>query len=309
LARGLAVEPAQHELAAHGAQRFHLRAEGLVGGDHLLAHLALATPQIRVVELARKRELDVGLREQADLFAGVSEAQALLPLQLEDVLDILRPQPAGMDQDGAEPALGGLECNGLGRHGNRLARARYGVRFHGLEQAIADVEHVTGLDQVIEPGAGGLKLVARAAPAGVIPPARASISETRTLEVSSGKRPARLTSPRTETWLLRICNDRMLTCGCLMKLPSASALAMVCSASGIVMPPILTLPISGYVMMPFSPTRVSSVRFGLSNTEMRMLSPGPSRYSGSLSCARAPTASVAARTSSAAPSRLRSLIE
>ena len=84
-----------------------------------------------MVELARKRELDVGLREQANLFARIAEAQALLPLQQQDMLDILRLQPAGVDQDRAEPALRGLECKGLARHGRRLAHAHYGVRFHG----------------------------------------------------------------------------------------------------------------------------------------------------------------------------------
>jgi len=44
-----------------------------------------------VVELARERELDVGLREQAGLFCRRRRSASLLPLQLQDVLDILRP--------------------------------------------------------------------------------------------------------------------------------------------------------------------------------------------------------------------------
>src|SRR5882672_8303984 len=55
-------------------------------------------------------------------------------------------------------------------------------------------------------------------------------------------------------------------------------------------------------MVPSSLTRVSSVRLGFWNTLMRMLSAGPRRYSGSLSCARAPSAKAAARMKSAAPS-------
>src|SRR3989475_2455484 len=69
-----------------------------------------------------------------------------------------------MDQDGAKLALDSLDRSGLARHGNRLAGARCGAGFHGLEQATADVDHAAGLDWVIEPGVGALKLVARAAP-------------------------------------------------------------------------------------------------------------------------------------------------
>src|SRR2546425_10494633 len=62
-------------------------------------------------------------------------------------------------------------------------------------------------------------------------------------------------------------------------------------------------------MVPSSLTRVSSVRLGFWNTLMRMLSPGPRRYSGSLSCARAPGAKAAARMRSAAPSsRCRAMV-
>src|SRR5207253_8656368 len=102
------------------AQRFDLRARGLVGGDHRFAHPAFAAPQVRVVELAREREVDVALLEQAKRLAGVAEAPAFLALPLEDALDLLARERARADQDRADGALAAVEFGALRRRGSEL---------------------------------------------------------------------------------------------------------------------------------------------------------------------------------------------
>ena len=90
LAPGLAGEPAQHELAAQGAQRFDLRAVGLVGGHHFIGNRALAVAQVGVAVLVGQRELKVVFGQQAELDGGFAEADALLLLQADDLFGVLR---------------------------------------------------------------------------------------------------------------------------------------------------------------------------------------------------------------------------
>ena len=90
LVTDLCVKPAQHELAAHGAQLFDDGTEGFEGGDHLFANALVTGHQVGVVVLAGERLLDIGFREQAELDGGVAKAQALLFLQLEDALGGIR---------------------------------------------------------------------------------------------------------------------------------------------------------------------------------------------------------------------------
>ena len=76
LVGGLAIEPAQHELAAQRAQGFDLGREGIVGRHHLFGHLAFAAVEVGVVELARQGLFDVGVGDEAELL-GIAEADAL----------------------------------------------------------------------------------------------------------------------------------------------------------------------------------------------------------------------------------------
>lgn len=127
------VEPAQHELAAHGAQLFDDGAEGLEGGDDFFADALVTGHQIGIVVLAGERLLDVGLGEQAKLDGGVAKAQALLFLQLEDALGGVRRQAAVVDEDGTDGASGtGVEFVGHGVHvESGFRRSRLMARFEG----------------------------------------------------------------------------------------------------------------------------------------------------------------------------------
>ena len=103
---GAGVEPAQHELAAQGAERFDLRGERLVGGDHGGLDGALPGGEIGVVELAQQGLFDVGVGDEAELLGGVAEAEAVFALQAQDALGVFGLELAGIDEQRANGAVG-----------------------------------------------------------------------------------------------------------------------------------------------------------------------------------------------------------
>ena len=104
--------------------------------------------------------------------------------------------------------------------------------------------------------------VTMSAPPGTTPPAAAIISETLLPTISIGKRPGLATWPRIETWLLLICAVWIVTCGLRTKPPSRSIFSIRACACEIDRPPIVTMPISGKLIWPFSETRASVARSG-----------------------------------------------
>lgn len=103
---GAGVEPAQHELAAQGAERFDLRGERLVGGDHGGLDGALPGGEVGVVELAQQGLFNVGVGDEAELLGGVAEAEVLLALQAQDALGVFGLELAGIDEQRTNGAVG-----------------------------------------------------------------------------------------------------------------------------------------------------------------------------------------------------------
>jgi hypothetical protein len=96
-----AVEPAGHELAAQAAQRFR---EGRIGVDctgDRIRQRKRRCPRRRIAELQGKRLVDVGMRHQPHPDRGFAKAQAGDPLLVEDQVDLVLPQLAVGNQDGA----------------------------------------------------------------------------------------------------------------------------------------------------------------------------------------------------------------
>ena len=103
---GVGVEPAQHELAAQGAERFDLGRKRLVGGNHAGLDGALPGGEVGVIELAQQGLLDVGVGDEAELLGGVAEAEVLLALQAQHALGVFGLEFAGVDEERANGAVG-----------------------------------------------------------------------------------------------------------------------------------------------------------------------------------------------------------
>src|SRR6202521_1291734 len=99
---GGVVEPAQNQLAAQRAQRFHRLALRLMSRDDIITDTTLAASrQDWIVVLMRKRQLDIVFRDAFHLHRGLSKSHALCIGEALNVIHILGREPALFDENRA----------------------------------------------------------------------------------------------------------------------------------------------------------------------------------------------------------------
>ena len=118
--------------------------------------------------------------------------------------------------------------------------------------------------------------ISTSSPVGVTPPAAASMSLTRTLLVSSGKRPGFCTWPSTDTWLPRTCSSTMLTCGAFRIVLSISVPWRCLLGLGDAEAAQRTFPTRGYLMRVAAGPVVRAPRLPAAGRRRR-LAAGPGR--------------------------------
>ena len=100
-----ACEPAQHQLAADGAQGFDLLAKWLVRGKQLVRKVAGAARQVGIIELAREYLLDIGFGDQAQALRRFTKTDAQFLLHAQHAFGIFRRDLARLQQQAADAGI------------------------------------------------------------------------------------------------------------------------------------------------------------------------------------------------------------